>query len=76
VGKETHFADVLDNQGEALVSRSVSNDEADLDALLGDATEHGTVRVAIDQPGSFGQLAIAIAVAVHRELPVAMCRDR
>jgi transposase len=69
VGKEHHFADVLDGEGETLFARAVSNDEADLDALLTDAARHGTVGVAIDQPGSLGQLAIA--VAGRHEIPVA-----
>ena len=32
VGKEEHFADVLDNDGERLFARSVANDQADLEA--------------------------------------------
>ena len=35
VGKEEHFADVLDDDGEALFARSISNDEADLDGAAG-----------------------------------------
>jgi hypothetical protein len=42
VGKDEHFADVLDDAGEAIFSRAVSNDEADLDALLERAVEHGS----------------------------------
>lgn len=34
VGKEEHFADVLDDHGDRLFSRSISNDEADLTSLL------------------------------------------
>lgn len=69
VGKEEHFADVLDDNGDALFARSISNDEADLDDLLAQAREHGLAGLVIDQPGSIAQLAIA--VAARRSVPVA-----
>jgi transposase len=69
VGKEEHFADVLDDAGEVIFARSIANDEADLDALLGAAAGYGTPSLVIDQPGSIAQLAIA--VAGRRGVPVA-----
>ena len=69
VGKEDHFADVLDDDGESLFARSVANDEADLVAAIERAGEHGTPGLVIDQPGSIAQLAIA--VANRHEVPVA-----
>ena len=42
VGKEEHFADVLDDDGESLFTRSITNDEAALEALLDRAGEHGS----------------------------------
>jgi len=69
VGKEEHFADVLDDNGDPLFARSISNDEADLDALLERASEHGIAALVIDQPGSIAQLAIA--VAARQGVPVA-----
>lgn len=69
VGKEEHFADVLDDDGESLFARSISNDEADLEALVDQAGLHGTAGLVIDQPGSIAQLAIA--VAARRGVPVA-----
>jgi len=69
IGKENHFADVLDDGGESLFARSIANDQADLEALFDRAFEHGTPGLAIDQPGSLGQLAIA--VAGQRDIPVA-----
>ncbi|HEX4867487.1 MAG TPA: IS110 family transposase [Acidimicrobiales bacterium] len=69
VGKEEHFADVLDDSGDPLFARSISNDEADLEALLDQAGGHGTAGLVIDQPGSIAQLAIA--VAARRGVPVA-----
>lgn len=69
VGKDEHFADVLNDDGESLFARSIRNDEAALDALIGQASEHGTAGLVIDQPGSIAQLAIA--VAARRQVPVA-----
>ena len=69
VGKEEHFADVLDDDGEAIFARSVANDEADLEALLERASQRGTPGLVIDQPGSIAQLAIALAA--RRGVPVA-----
>ena len=69
VGKEEHFADVLDDAGDRLFGRSIANDEADLEALLDRACTHGTPGLVIDQPGSIAQLAIA--VAGRRAVPVA-----
>lgn len=69
VGKEEHFADVLDDAGDRLFGRSIANDEADLEALLDRACTFGTPGLVIDQPGSIAQLAIA--VAGRRRMPVA-----
>jgi transposase len=69
VGKQEHFADVLDDQGERLFSRAVANDQADLEALLDRAAQHGTPGLVIDQLGSIAQLALA--VAARRGMPVA-----
>ena len=69
VGKEEHFADVLDNDGERLFARAVANDQADLEALLDRAARRGTPGLVIDQPGSIAQLALA--VAARRGTPVA-----
>ena len=69
VGKEEHFADVLDNNGERLFSRSIANNEADLDTLFDRAATKGTPGLVIDQPGSIAQLAIALAA--QRQMPVA-----
>ncbi len=69
VGKEEHFADVLDNAGERLFARSLRNDESDVTAVIDRAAKHGTPALVIDQPGSIAQLAIAVAVA--RGVPVA-----
>jgi transposase len=69
VGKEEHFADVLDDDGESLFARSIGNDEGAIESLLDDAARHGDVGLVIDQPGSIAQLAIA--VAGRRQVPVA-----
>jgi hypothetical protein len=69
VGKESHFADVLDNDGERLFARAVSNDQGDLESLLDRAAKHGIPGLVIDQPGSIAQLVLA--VAARRGTPVA-----
>jgi transposase len=69
VGKESHFADVLDNDGERLFARAVSNDQGDLESLLDRAAKHGVPGLVIDQPGSIAQLVLA--VAARRGTPVA-----
>ena len=69
VGKEDHFADVLDDDGGRLFSQSVANDQASLEALLDRAARHGTPGLVIDQPGSIAQLALAVAAS--RGTPVA-----
>lgn len=69
VGKEFHHAIVLDDAGNALFDRRVSNDEPDIVKLLDAAAEHGTVGVVIDQPGSLAQLLLALAR--RRNTPVA-----
>jgi transposase len=61
VGKEEHFADVLDDSGESLFGRGVTNDEEDLGRLIEQAAQRGTPGLVIDQPGSIAQLAIAVA---------------
>lgn len=69
VGKEEHFAEVLDADGERIFARSVINDQAALEGLLDRAGEHGTAGLVIDQPGSIAQLVLAVARA--RGVPVA-----
>lgn len=69
VGKDNHFVWVLDDDDNDLFSRPVANDEAALGAVLDEAATHGTPGLVIDQPGSIGQLALA--VAAQHEVPVA-----
>jgi transposase len=69
VGKESHFADVLDNDGERLFARAISNDQGDIEALLDRAGKRGVPGLVIDQPGSIAQLVLA--VAARRGTPVA-----
>src|ERR1017187_7442658 len=69
VGKEDHFAEVLDDAGERIFARGVANEEAAVEALLDRAGQHGTVGLVIDQPGSIAQLTLA--VAARRQVPVA-----
>jgi transposase len=69
VGKEFHHAVVLDDAGDVVADRRVTNSEVDLVRVLDAAAEHGTVGLVIDQPGSIAQLALALAR--QREVPVA-----
>jgi Transposase len=69
VGKEDHFAEVLDHAGERIFARGVANDEAALVALLDRAGQYGIAGLVIDQPGSIAQLTLA--VAARRQVPVA-----
>lgn len=69
VGKQEHFADVLDDAGDRLFSRSVANDQAAIEAVLDRAAGHGVPGLVIDQPGSIAQLALAVAAC--RGVPVA-----
>jgi Transposase len=68
VGTEEHYAEVLDDRGERIFARSLVNDQADLEALLNRAAEHGTPGFVIDQPGSIAQRALAVARS--RGMPV------
>lgn len=68
VGKTEHYAQVTGPDGD-LFDRAVANDEAAVEALIDDAGRHGRVALVIDQPGSYGQLVLA--VAARREVPVA-----
>jgi hypothetical protein len=69
VGREEPFAEVLDDAGERLFARSVVNDQAALEALLGRASKHGTPGLVVDQPGSIAQPALAVARS--QQVPVA-----
>jgi transposase len=69
VGKEDHFGDVLDHDGQRLFARALGNDQRDLEAVVDEALTHGPVGLIVDQPGSIAQLAIAVAVT--RGVPVA-----
>ncbi|CAN5819090.1 IS110 family transposase [soil metagenome] len=60
-GKEFHWAHVLDASGEKLLSRKVTNDEADLSALIDEALSFAEEVVwAIDQPGGGATLLLGL----------------
>jgi Transposase len=69
VGKEEHFAEVLDDDGDRLFAESVVNCQEAPEALMEKAGTFGTIGLVIDQPGSTAQLALA--VARQRGAPVA-----
>ena len=65
-GKGFHWAVVLDDEGEVLLSRRVENEEADLSALAEEALGLGPeLTWAIDQPG--GAVALLLALLWERD---------
>jgi transposase len=62
VGKEFHWAHMLDASGRELLSRRVENDEADLSKLIEDALllVGDEVVWAVDQPGGSAALLLAL----------------
>lgn len=61
VGKEAHWAHVLDASGRKLLSRKVENDEADLSKLIDEVLSFSEEVVwAIDQPGGSAALLLAL----------------
>lgn len=61
VGKEMHWAHVLDASGTELLSRKVENDEAKLSELIDDALSFAEELVwAVDQPGGPAALLLAL----------------
>ena len=67
VGKADHHATVIDTAGEIRFDRPVHNSEEAIERLLDDTGQHAAL--VIDQPGSIGMLAVA--VARRRGIPVA-----
>ena len=67
VGKADHHATVLDAAGQVVFDRPLRNDELVIERLLEDAGTRAAL--VIDQPGSIG--ALAVAVARRRGVPVA-----
>jgi transposase len=60
-GKEFHWAHVLDASGEKLLSRKVTNDEADLSELIDEALSFAEEVVwSIDQPGGGATLLLGL----------------
>jgi hypothetical protein len=67
VGKADHHATVLEASGRVVFEHPVRNDEAAIEWLLEDVGAGAAL--VIDQPGSIGTLALA--VARRRGVPVA-----
>ena len=59
VGKADHHETVIDAAGAIRFDRPVRNSEEAIERLLDDAGEHAAL--VIDQPGSIGMLAVAVA---------------
>ncbi|HET9125566.1 MAG TPA: IS110 family transposase [Solirubrobacteraceae bacterium] len=67
VGKADHHATVVDAEGQIVFDRAVRNDQSAIERLLDAAGDQAAL--VIDQPGSIG--ALAVAVARRRGIPVA-----
>lgn len=60
-GKEFHWAVVIDEQGETVLSRRVDNDEADITTLVDDVSSTADEIVwCVDMPGGVASLALSI----------------
>lgn len=59
VGKADHHATVIDASSGLLLDHGVCNDEQAIERLLDSAGERAAL--VIDQPGSIGTLAVALA---------------
>jgi transposase len=69
MAKGDHFAQAMTIAGEELFARSLGNDQADIEAAIETASEHGTVALVIDMTASVAQLLLS--VAAERGVPVA-----
>ena len=69
VAKGDHYACALSAAGEAVLARSVPNDEASIGRLIDDAAVHGAVALVIDTTSS--PASLLMEAAARREVPVA-----
>ena len=69
MAKGDHFAQAITMTGEELFARPLANDQADIEAVIDTAGEHGTVALVIDMTASVAQLLLS--VAAERSVPVA-----
>ena len=71
VGKEFHWAHVLDSSGTELLSRKVENDEADILRLIDEALSLAEeVLWAVDQPGGLCDTLAGTFVGTPSESPL------
>lgn len=69
MAKGDHFAQAVTVDGVELFARSLANDQADIEAAIAAAAEHGRVALVIDMTASVAQLLLS--VAAERDVPVA-----
>lgn len=69
VGKTDHWATAVNSEGQALLSRSLPNDEGKIRQIYHDLLTEGQVLVVVDQPATIGALAVAVAQAM--DIPIA-----
>jgi transposase len=69
MAKGDHFAQAITMAGEEVFARPLANDQADIEAAIDMASEHGRVALVVDMTASVAQLLLA--VAAERDVPVA-----
>ena len=69
MAKAEHYAQAITVGGVEVFGRPVDNDQADIEAMLDTAGEHGSVAVVVDMTASGAQLLLTIAA--ERGVPVA-----
>ena len=69
IAKGDHYACALTAAGEAVLGRSVANDETSISQLIDDAATHGAVALVIDTTSS--PASLLMEAAARRKVPVA-----
>lgn len=63
VGKSAHHAVALARDGSVLLDRALPNNETQLEELIDQLKQAGTVLLVVDQPATIGALPVAVAQA-------------
>ncbi len=67
MAKTEHFARAVTSDGDELVARSVTNDEATIDQMIDAAETHGQVAVVVDMTASGAQLYVGFVKTDPRD---------
>lgn len=69
MAKGDHYAQAITIGGIEVFARPLANDQADIEAMIDTATEHGQIALVIDMTSSVAQLLLSVAAV--RQVPVA-----